>query len=773
MQNENINILNLFYNFYRYKYGIFIIISLTLISSYFYIKQEIPIYSSNILIGIEKDEYSSIKALFPNSNVVNIDMDSKLDYEIKILKSYRIVSNVLNKVDFYNRVYIKDKWKTQEVDKALIPFSMIVINNIDDNKKITFQFKELDNSQFYIIYDGQEYKYRYKDIVTINNIKIKFGRNHNIPHSHFTYIIKIDKNIKEIVHNIINNISITKEANRLLNISYSDEIPTRIKTFLTTLINTYREDNLRRLQDKDTKNILFYNRAIKELKETLKSIGNKLKQYKSIHSELYMVGSENELFLNLLKEKRELPKLSLQLNNLKTTKSKVLNGNYSTELLENSLFSIKGLNKLLNEYIEKKIFLKKLFKQSQNTDLLILKDTEYIYYIKEIEENENKLNQLQEEFTDNYPDIRVLKETIENKRHFLTEYLNNKIDITSEELETIRTRIIKAIDNLIESTQKKLDSIKKGISKNDKIIKKIPNSLLEFQILQREFDLNEENYKRLLKKRSEAIISKASNILNIDIIDIPTIPKTPIKPKKKFIYLSGILIGLIFSILYISIRRYFNKIVESKGDIPAGEYKVIEYTSKTIWQIIGIYENNPINSNIIAVTTSSNKENKKDTIVELGMNLDSIGKRVLIIDFDIYNGKFSSSFSSYKTGLTNILTSKHSCKDINIEKYINKDVHGYGNIDMLFSGPIFPNSSALLFDKKIGELLTLLKEEYHYILIDFPPIGKYPIVHILSKYVDNSLFIVEIGKTEKSFFNILHETIININNKIILYYEKS
>jgi Mrp family chromosome partitioning ATPase len=135
--------------------------------------------------------------------------------------------------------------------------------------------------------------------------------------------------------------------------------------------------------------------------------------------------------------------------------------------------------------------------------------------------------------------------------------------------------------------------------------------------------------------------------------------------------------------------------------------------------------------------------------------LVNISKKVLIIDFDIYHPNLSNSLNkNLSTGLTTLLTSKHSLDEIKIEHYIN---YNYKNIDILSSGPTIPNGSALLFNPKIKPFLELLSKRYDYILIDAPPIGKYPVTTTLLKYVDIFLVVAKIKKTDKIFFEKLNQ----------------
>ncbi len=774
MENENVNILKLFSNFYLYKKGVLLIFILILLFTTIYIKTETPIYSSNILIRIESDDASNMNMLFPNTVTKTVDMESKLDYEKTLLKSYRIIFEILDEVDFFQKISLKGVWRDEEIYIEELPFNLNWKTKFRDNEKFKFEFEALNSNSFYIYFKGKKKLYSYGDTIDIENYKLKIDKR-SIVNKNNHYIIKIDTNRAKIIQNIIGNISISKDANQLLNIKYEDTVAPRIKIFLNKLILSYKRNILEKRQERDSKNILFYNKTIKELEEVLFTLGNKLKNYKSNHSELSMIGLEDKLFVNAMEKKNRLSRLLLQLNDLKTTKRRINNGIYSTVLLENSELRTEALNQLLTKFIKKKTILERLNRQKDNMELLVIDNLEYIQYLNELKESKNLLRKLRADYTDNYSAVQELKEKIIEQNNALENYLLNKINLYTNEINSIKKEIIRVINDLIKSIEAKYSSISKLLSSNKNLIDNLPNSSLELNRLKREFKLNEENYKTLLRKRSEAMISKASNIVSIDIIDMPTIPQNPIKPKKNFLYFSGLIVALLLSILYISIRRYLNKTIQRASDFILNNYELIVYEKnnfqKNLWKVISIFEKSAISSKVIALTSNEYVESKKDILIELAITLASINKKVLIVDFDIYYAIFSNLLSSNKKGLSNILTSKHDCSEIDIEHYIVHEGGGYTNIDFLFSGPILPNGSKLLFNEKVDTLIYFLRDRYDYILIDFAPIGIYPVMNTLLKYCDSLLIVAEKDKTDKSFPSKLNNMELNIEEKIVLFKE--
>jgi len=326
---------------------------------------------------------------------------------------------------------------------------------------------------------------------------------------------------------------------------------------------------------------------------------------------------------------------------------------------------------------------------------------------------------------------------------------------------------------LITSINKEFAYVKSSLQKDKMEIEKLPNSTIKLEELERVFKVNKNNYEKLLQKRSESLISKESTISNIKIIDKAILPTYPIKPKKSFILLSSLIFGIILSILYTSVRISKDKNIHSKYDIKTNNYFLIydkENIEKKFWRLITHLEKliSPKKSKVILVSSSDYGENKSIVTNKLAIKLSTIGKKIIMVDFDVYYQSLTKGLEQNSSmGLSTLLTSKHSLNEIDINNYI-KPIKKYQNIGILPSGPIIPNGSALLFHSKVLSLIDILSKEYDYIIIDTPPIGKYPEIDILLRYIDIFLVVAKMGKTDKDFFNKLNEINDTDIKKIIL-----
>jgi len=149
------------------------------------------------------------------------------------------------------------------------------------------------------------------------------------------------------------------------------------------------------------------------------------------------------------------------------------------------------------------------------------------------------------------------------------------------------------------------------------------------------------------------------------------------------------------------------------------------------------------NCKIIAVTSSSQGEGKSLTALNLSISLAEADKRVLIIDCDLRRPKLVRLLNiKAKSGLSNVLIDP-SLLPSSIFK--QKDVK---NLSVLASGSIPPNPSELLGSARMEKLLTVMREQFDYIVFDTPPVNMVTDAAVIARISDGMLFVVRAGRTD-------------------------
>jgi len=770
MQNS-IDILSMIRKFYRYKLGVLVILVSILIGASIYIKTVVPIYLSTILIDVGENDSLDIKSLFPNSKVLNLDMENKLEYDASILKSQHVVGAVLNQIDFSKRFFIKRGWQgyNLELYGDKVPFKIKFKHFSKNHHSANFTLKPIDDMhfKFYIKDDKKGDIYKYGERITYLFYTLVVTKNGHIqPEIGKEYLIEIETNKEILMSQILNNLSIEKEANRLLKIGYKDSIPERGKELLRQLVYHYQKYILSSTKHKDEAYGEMLDKKILFMDRELKRIGKKIRDYKSEHKELLALGLEDAVFSDIIEKDRKFANISLQLKALMATKEAIRGGRYSLLLLENNGIVTEDLKLLFKKLRERRVQLELLEQQKKSPETSIIKSETYKEMLKELQSLKRELTTLSLEYTVNHPSYQKIKGDIDAIRAELSGYIGKSIKNSKTEIRGIKKEIDKSLSALNRNLNGQFSLMKERLKEKRATIDNLPKSVMALEKLKRDFTTKENSYKILLKKRVEISVT-TSSISNIQIVDNASSTRSPIQPKKAFLYLSSLIMGLVLSIIYVSFSIRKDKKLYSEKDISTKQYSVITHMEKmesddAFWKLISLLEKridaDKKEALILLLTSSSYDEPKEMVLKKLSYLLDSISKKVLIIDFDTYNPQVDSIFNgNSQLGLSNILMSKHNIEQLNLQQCIyRREAH----IDILPAGHTVQDNLKLLFSNKIERLLDIFSKKYDLILINGTPMGLYPVTDILLKYIDTLLIVAEINKSDRTILD-------NLENKDI------
>jgi capsular exopolysaccharide synthesis family protein len=155
-------------------------------------------------------------------------------------------------------------------------------------------------------------------------------------------------------------------------------------------------------------------------------------------------------------------------------------------------------------------------------------------------------------------------------------------------------------------------------------------------------------------------------------------------------------------------------------------------------------------SPVILVTSSIPEEGKTFTAINLASVYSLIGKKTVLVDFDLRKPKIDTSFDiGNQKGVSTLLMGKDGLEDV-IKETPNR------NLFIIPAGPVPPNPSEIAALEKTNELIRLLKEKFECIIIDSSPIGTVSDASHIATLVDTTILIVRQNMTKK---DILANTI--------------
>lgn len=135
------------------------------------------------------------------------------------------------------------------------------------------------------------------------------------------------------------------------------------------------------------------------------------------------------------------------------------------------------------------------------------------------------------------------------------------------------------------------------------------------------------------------------------------------------------------------------------------------------------------------VTSSINREGRTTVVANLGIELSDMEHRTLLIDFDTRNPTLGSLFLN-NIGYSRSLNALYR-GEINEADAITT-LTGY--LDLL--PMVIEHDKMISMDGVVVDLINQLKEQYEYIIIDAPPVGRESETLSLNQVVDFALFVV-------------------------------
>ena len=143
----------------------------------------------------------------------------------------------------------------------------------------------------------------------------------------------------------------------------------------------------------------------------------------------------------------------------------------------------------------------------------------------------------------------------------------------------------------------------------------------------------------------------------------------------------------------------------------------------------------------ILFTSSIPNEGKSTVVMNLARSLADSKKKVLVIDADIRKSvligrwKARAEMGEQIYGLSHYLSGQKKMEEVLYETNIP-------GIQIIFSGPSVINPTEILEKKYFGELITKVKEQFDYILIDCPPLGAAIDAAVMAPNCDGAVIVV-------------------------------
>ena len=375
---------------------------------------------------------------------------------------------------------------------------------------------------------------------------------------------------------------------------------------------------------------------------------------------------------------------------------------------------------------------------------------------------------------------------------------NAGIDAQISELKLKRAELTTYYTNdhpLVIQINEQLSVLNARKQKIDNTINALPEVQREFLTLSEDVNIDREIYLTILKNYEQLKIVKAGEVSAARIIDLPINTNRIVTPKKQLIIMLATLAGALLGALLIFIMHLLRNVVkdperiESKTGVPviatiprSAVLSRLSINKKAVPRMLAYVDNSSLSyeaikslrtrlilsmptvisdnqkAKVLLLTGESPGVGKSFISANLAEVFAQLNKRILVIDADMRMGELHKVFGiSQYDGLADYLLLDDSSLQINqlsksadaqiindvsdfsIENFIHPS--GIEHIDFMPRGKHPSNPEALLISEKFDALLTLLKSQYDYIIIDSPPLLAASDAMVLAQHADQVLMV--------------------------------
>lgn len=171
---------------------------------------------------------------------------------------------------------------------------------------------------------------------------------------------------------------------------------------------------------------------------------------------------------------------------------------------------------------------------------------------------------LQQQFTDEHPDVIKAKEELNSLEKSLSDEIAKAVNSQSVTLSPVQASLLKdkiSTEVQISVNNASLEALKEKQAEAQESIATLSADSVEYMRLSREATITGQVYTSLVQNYEQTRIQKAKDSMDIQIIDAADLPKEdmPAKPNKKLIVVIGFVLGIMISLgytLYNYSRRY-------------------------------------------------------------------------------------------------------------------------------------------------------------------------------------------------------------------------
>lgn len=730
VEEEAINIKEIVFKYLAYWHWFLLGILLCIAGAYAYTRYAPVTYETAAKIKIiddtkEMDIATDAMSLLSGNSKIN------LENEIEVLKSYRLLSQVVQELQLDVAYLEKGNIRTTQIWEA--PFILIKDPAVILTQPVSFEIRVVKNGLQ--VTDAEDrtltlgYGEEKKDLpfTAGPNTTVEVNPEDNV------YLVTLYPE-KSAVLNLSKGLEIapTNKNAEILSLGLIGQSSARSEAVLNTIIDKFNKDGILDRQLVSQRTLDFIDERFMYLSQELDSIEGNKKSFKQANNLSYIEADAGVTLQKRSTAEAEVYQLENQLELARLLRATLEREEAYSLLPADIGLANNSINNQVGEYNQKVLDREKLLAGAGK----------------------------------NNPTVQVLTTQLFRVR----QNLENTVQVYERQLQ-LSLRQLRAQENRADSQ-----------------FSRLPEKEQLLRAIERQQSIKENLFLLLLQKREEAAISLAVTAPSIKVVDYALTPNEPLSPNNRMVYGIGGLLGLLlpFGFLYIRFamdtkvggREDLEKLgpqVPILAEIPfiednksfheANDRSVLAESfrilSTNINYILSTQKKTP-HGKVVYVTSTIKGEGKTMVALNISLAYASLKKRVLLVGSDLRNPQLHTYFGLDKDekGLVDYLY------DSAIP--LGNCVHqGFGKSEyhkVCFSGRIPPNAPELLSGPNFEKFLEQAKKEFDYVIVDTAPTILVTDTLLISQFADMTVFVTRAGYTEKRLLDFSKE--LHKNNKL-------
>jgi len=308
--------------------------------------------------------------------------------------------------------------------------------------------------------------------------------------------------------------------------------------------------------------------------------------------------------------------------------------------------------------------------------------------------------------------------------------------------------------------------------------------LVEYNLLKREYETNQQLYENLLQRLKEAGISAGLRSNNVHVVDRARPPLEPVRPRKMLNISVSLMVGILLGCVLALFNEYLDNSVKTPeeveqlvslpalGIIPSvasvngrsaqrvlpgpdskastSDLATIVHPQSVVSEAYRALRTSILLSTskhppqVILITSGQPREGKTTTALNLAITLAQRGDRVVLIDSDLRRPRVHRAFQmTNQVGLSSYLAGAATIDQI------VKPVSRLPNLFVITAGPTPPNPAELLSSEPVNALFDELRRQFDFVVLDSPPAITVADAMILAAHADGVIIVAHGGVTTR------------------------